>query len=136
MLKVVGNESAQDEVDGRSLLDEIAREGARRMLVAALEAEVAAYLEAHREERDDDGHALVVRNGKGRTRKVTVGAGTIPVSAPRVNDLMAYKLLDMAQARWRRLDGAHLLPLVRAGIVFVDGVQQEGKVNRTKAKAA
>src|SRR5947207_15990508 len=86
MLKVVGSETAQDDVDGRSLLDEIAREGARRMLVAALEAEVAAYLEAHRDERDDEGHALVVRNGKGRTRKVTVGAGTIPVSAPRVND--------------------------------------------------
>jgi len=83
---VVGSESAQDEVDGRSLLDEIAREGARRMLLAALETEVAAYLEAHREERDQDGHALVVRNGKGRTRKVTVGAGTISVSAPRVND--------------------------------------------------
>ena len=48
MLKVVGNESAHDEVDGRSLLDEIAREGARRMLVAALETEVAEYLEAHR----------------------------------------------------------------------------------------
>ncbi len=47
---------------------------------------VAAYLEAHRDERDDAGHALIVRNGKGRTRKVTVGAGTIPVSAPRVND--------------------------------------------------
>ncbi len=29
---------------------------------------------------------MVVCNGKGRTRKVTVGAGTIPVSAPRVND--------------------------------------------------
>jgi transposase-like protein len=86
MLKVVGNETAQGGVDGRSLLDEIAREGARRMLVAALEAEVAAYLDAHREERDEDGHALVVRNGKGRTRKVTIGAGTIPVSAPRVND--------------------------------------------------
>jgi putative transposase len=52
MLKVVGNESPQDEVDARSLLDEIAREGARRMLVAALETEVAAYLEAHRDERD------------------------------------------------------------------------------------
>jgi hypothetical protein len=37
MLKVVGNEAAQDEGGGRSLLDEIAREGARRMLVAALE---------------------------------------------------------------------------------------------------
>jgi hypothetical protein len=49
---------------------------------------------------------------------------------------MAYKLLDMAHLRWRRLDGAHFLPLVRAGIGFVDGVQQEGKVNRTKAKAA
>src|SRR5262245_43490225 len=86
MLKFVGNEAAQDEVGGRSLLDEIAREGARRMLVAALETEVAAYLEAHRGERDDEGHALVVRNGKGRARKLTVGAGTIPVSAPRVND--------------------------------------------------
>jgi len=86
LLKVFGTESAKDEGAGRSLLDEIAREGARRMLVAALETEVAAYLEAHRDERDGDGHALVVRNGKGRTRKVTVGAGTIPVSAPRVND--------------------------------------------------
>jgi hypothetical protein len=51
MLRVVGTEATQDEVDGRSLLDEIAREGARRMLVAALEKEVAAYLEAHRDER-------------------------------------------------------------------------------------
>src|SRR4030095_14878192 len=86
MLKVVGTESAEDEVDGRSLLDEIAREGARRMLVAALETEVAEYWEAHRDERDGDGRALVVRNGKGRTRKITLGAGTITVSAPRVND--------------------------------------------------
>src|SRR4029077_16815185 len=86
MREVVGTESAQDEVDGRSLLDEIAREGARRMLLAALEAEVVAYLEAHRDERDGDGHALVIRNGKGRTRRVTLGAGTIAVSAPRVND--------------------------------------------------
>lgn len=44
------------------------------MLLAALETEVAAYLEAHAAERDAHGHALVVRNGKGRTRHVTVGA--------------------------------------------------------------
>jgi hypothetical protein len=44
MLKVVGYAAAQDEVDGRSLLDKIAREGARRLLLAALESEVAAYL--------------------------------------------------------------------------------------------
>ena len=86
MLKVVGDVAVEDEVDGRSLLDEIAREGARRMLVAALETEVAAYLEAHGDERDDEGHALVVRNGKGRTRKITLGAGTIAVRAPRLND--------------------------------------------------
>jgi len=51
MLKVVGTESTQEEVEGRSLLDEIAREGARRMLVVALESEVATYLEAHSDEQ-------------------------------------------------------------------------------------
>jgi hypothetical protein len=49
---------------------------------------------------------------------------------------MAYKLLDMAQARWRRLDGAHLLPLVRAGIIFVDGVQRTTTGRRPNARAA
>jgi len=86
MLTVAGREMGDDEVDGRPVLDEIAREGARRMLVAALETEVAAYLEAHAAERDATGHALVVRNGKGRTRNVTIGSGTIAVNAPRVND--------------------------------------------------
>ena len=56
------------------------------MLVAALEAEVTAYIERHRAERDERGHAQVVRNGKARARKVTVGSGTVEVSAPRVND--------------------------------------------------
>jgi len=64
-------------------------------------------------------------------QRVTKGAGSRTKGL-----LMAYKLLDMAQARWRRLDGAHLLPLVRAGIAFVDGVQQEGKVSKPKARAA
>jgi hypothetical protein len=81
MLKVLGTE-VREEADGRSLLDEIAHEGARRMLVAALEDEVAAYLEAHSDERDGDGHALVVRNGRARTRKVTVGL-LMALQAPR-----------------------------------------------------
>ena len=64
-------------------------------------------------------------------QRVTKGAGS------RVKGLlMAYKLLDMAQARWRRLDGAHLLPLVRAGIAFVDGVQQEQKDRKQTSRAA
>lgn len=72
-------------VEGKGL-DELAREGARRMLVEALEAEVAEYVERYRDERDDAGRAQVVRNGKGRARKVTVGCGTLEVRAPRVND--------------------------------------------------
>lgn len=67
-------------------LDEIAREGARKMLVEALGAEVADYIARHAEERDDNGHALVVRNGKARSRHVTLGSGAVEVEAPRVND--------------------------------------------------
>jgi len=66
-------------------LDEIAREGARRMLAEALEAEVADYI-ARNQERDERGRAQVVRNGKSRPRKVTLGSGTIEVRAPRVDD--------------------------------------------------
>jgi hypothetical protein len=42
-------------------LDEIAREGARRMLAQALEAEVADYI-ARNQERDESGRSQVVRN--------------------------------------------------------------------------
>ncbi len=67
-------------------LDELAREGARRMIAAALRAEADEYVERFGDEVDEDGHRLVVRNGRARGRKVTVGSGTIPVRAPRVND--------------------------------------------------
>jgi hypothetical protein len=62
MLRIV---EERDETKGevRSPLDELAREGARRMLIEALEVEVEAYVERHRQERDDAGRALVVRNG-------------------------------------------------------------------------
>ncbi len=66
-------------------LDEIAREGARRMLAQALEAEVADSI-ARNQERDEHGRAQVVRNGKAKQRKVTLGSGTIEVRAPRVDD--------------------------------------------------
>jgi len=73
------------EEPGR-MLDEIAREGARRMLAVAMEAEAASYVEGHRHERDEGDRALVVRNGKARPRKITLGAGTVEIHAPRVND--------------------------------------------------
>jgi putative transposase len=87
MLRIVTNgaeKEAENEVT--PTLDELAREGARRMLCAALEEEVASYLAAHQHERDGQGRALVARNGKGKKRRVTVGSGTISLRAPRVND--------------------------------------------------
>ena len=68
------------------VLDEIVREGARRMLAAALDAEVAAYIEAHAEDRDDRGRRLVVRNGRAEPRTITTGAGPIGIEQPRVDD--------------------------------------------------
>ena len=71
MLKVVHDAYASNEAAGGSMLDEIVRDGARQMLAAALQAEVAAYIEAFAGELDEDGHRLVVRNAgtrKGRLR--------------------------------------------------------------------
>ncbi len=48
---------------GGSLLDEVVRDGARQMLAAALHAEVAAYIEAHADQFDENGHQLTARSG-------------------------------------------------------------------------
>ena len=76
----------EQEPEVATALDALAREGARRMILAALEVEVEEYRQQHREARDSRGHALVVRNGQAQPRRVTVGAGTVTVRAPRVND--------------------------------------------------
>jgi len=67
-------------------LDGLAREGARRMIAAALRAEADEYVERFQGERDEQGHRLVVRNGRGKERRVTVGSGTVALRAPRVDD--------------------------------------------------
>lgn len=67
-------------------LDEIIRAGAKRMLAQALEAEVQDYLDAAKGQRDEQGHALVVRNGHAPQREVLCGAGSVALKAPRVND--------------------------------------------------
>jgi putative transposase len=84
MLRVVTDEGSWEDL--ASTLDEIVREGARRMLLAALEAEVEAYIEAHADERDERGHRHVVRNGHAEARTITTAAGAIEIEAPRVND--------------------------------------------------
>jgi transposase-like protein len=69
-----------------ALIDELVREGARRMLAEALQAEVDDYLARHAHERDGQGRRLVVRNGSHQPREVLTAAGAVEVVAPRVND--------------------------------------------------
>jgi putative transposase len=107
MLKVVHEESEPNTTSatrGSSLLDEIVRDGARQMLAAALRAEVAAYVDAHRDQVDEHGHRLVVRNGYHAEREVTTAAGAVPVQAPRVND----KRIDEVTGERRRFSSAIL----------------------------
>jgi hypothetical protein len=68
-----------------SLIDEIVREGARRMLAEALRAGVDAYIAAFAAGRDGNGRRLVVRNGCHQGREVLTSAGAVEVTAPRVN---------------------------------------------------
>src|SRR6478672_1193868 len=98
------DDPAQPNSAGGSLLDEIVRDGARQMLAAALLAEVAAYVEAHRGEVDHQGRRLVVRNGYHEPREVTTAAGAVPVRQPRVND----KRIDEATGERRRFSSAIL----------------------------
>jgi len=86
-------------------LDVLAREGARRMIATALEAEVGEYVERFADERGEDGKRLVVRNGRARERRVTVGSGTVAIQAPRVND----KRVDGESGERRRFS-SRILP--------------------------
>jgi transposase-like protein len=66
-------------------LDEIARQGAIQMLRQALEIEIQTYMEQN-QSRDKNGHQQVVRNGYGKSRKITMGCGTVELQAPRIHD--------------------------------------------------
>lgn len=106
MLTVIAEDGSTR--DG-SLIDEIVREGARRMLAAALEAEVDAYIAELADERDENGRRMVVRNGHHQPRKVTTAAGTVEVKAPRVND----KRVDEQSGERKRFSSAILPPWAR-----------------------
>jgi len=111
VLTVVTNneEAPAGLVDGASLIDEIVREGARRMLAAALEAEVAAYIAVHADQLDEGGRRLVVRNGRAEPRQVLTSSGAVEVLAPRVND----KRIDEATGERQRFSSAILPPWCR-----------------------
>jgi transposase-like protein len=107
MLRVVVDDAASAEL--ASSLDEIVRAGARRMLAAALEAEVDAYVSAFIDEVDGAGKRLVVRNGHAEGRSIVTGAGPIEIQAPRVND----RRVDEVSGERRRFRSSIVPPWAR-----------------------
>ena len=86
-------------------LTEIAREGARRMLATAMEAEVAVFLDGFAEERLSDGRQRVVRHGHGPERNIQTGIGALEIRRPKVRDRAA----DAASGEKIRFT-SHILP--------------------------
>lgn len=85
MLKIVDAKESVKPIISVTTLDELAREGARRMLMSALEIEAQDFVDRHRDVRDGN-RSLVVRNGQSAERSVTIGSGTVKLSPPRVRD--------------------------------------------------
>jgi transposase-like protein len=104
-----GDDSRDAASSGTSLIDEIVRDGARRMLAAALQAEVEDYIARFSDERDEAGRRLVVRNGSHQPREVMTAAGAVEVVAPRVND----RRTDPDTGQRRRFSSAILPPWCR-----------------------
>jgi putative transposase len=71
---------------GQDVLTEVLRDGARRMLAQAVEAEAAAWIRAHAHLKDEAGRQQVVRNGHLPERTIQTGIGPVEVQQPRVRD--------------------------------------------------
>jgi putative transposase len=67
-------------------LEELLRLGAQMMLHTAVEAELAAFLQAHAHLKTEDGRAALVRNGHHDTRTITVRSGQVEVTVPRTRN--------------------------------------------------
>jgi transposase-like protein len=112
MIKLTTNDIEVQTSEITESLDELARKGARRMIAAALELEAEQYVQALRHLQDNQGHALVVRNGTSHhERTVQLGAGSIKIKTPRVNDRrpdqrFTSKILPPYMRRSPRLDEA------------------------------
>src|SRR4051794_40818327 len=70
----------------RDILTDLLRDGARRLLAEAVEAEVAAWIDAHAHLKDEAGRRPVIRNGYLPERAIQTGLGDVDVKQPRVHD--------------------------------------------------
>lgn len=94
-LEITGGQQA------RSVLEEILRKGAQQLLQAAIEAEVAEYIEHHQQEKDETGHRLVRRNGHLPEREFQSGLGKSVSNSPGC--MTAGRTVRLAAAYYRRI---------------------------------
>jgi putative transposase len=73
-------------VGSRDALTDLLRDGARRLLAQAIEAEVAAWIVDHAHITDGAGRRRVVRNGHHPERTIQTGLGDVEVRQPKVHD--------------------------------------------------
>ena len=76
-------------ISSKDVLTDVLRQGAQRMLVQAIESEVAEWIEVHASVTSEAGRRQVVRNGYLPKRTITTGIGPIEVEQPRVLDRRA-----------------------------------------------
>jgi len=72
------------ERGSRDALTELMRVGAQKLLAEALEAEVTELLATYANQLDDQGRAVVVRNGHQPEREIQTGIGPVTVQVPKV----------------------------------------------------
>ena len=80
-----------------SVLEELARDGARKMLAKAMDLEVGEFIEKHKDKTCADGRRLVVRNGYMEDREIITGIGPVAIKQPRVDDR---KLAELEEERF------------------------------------
>ena len=77
---------SKNQAKETSVLEEVIREGARRLLQAAIEHEVAEYIACFQNIKDEQGRRKVVKNGFLPERSILTGIGPLAVKQPRVSD--------------------------------------------------
>ena len=69
-----------------SVLEQVARDGAKKMLQLALENEVEEFIQKHSGLKGENGNKVVIKNGYMPERQIVTGMGPLPIKQPRVDD--------------------------------------------------
>ena len=100
-------------MDSNDVFTSVLRNGAQQLLTQAIEAEVASWIETHKDVVGADGHRVVVRNGHLPTRSILTGVGAVQVTQPRVHDRRPEDALDESGRPVERFGSKILPPYLR-----------------------